>query len=78
MQSKLPDFFVIRGDDDDDEPPQFIVCMALSVPLIRPDNATGICNDCGKAVQLRPNNLGLGLRLICTDCMPARIEGGRA
>jgi len=53
---------------------QFIICMALSVPLIMPDNAVGRCAACNGPIQFRPH-VPAALAKVCYACAPAWVEG---
>lgn len=75
-----PDYIDLTGGEID--PGSGMVCMLLSDPLIKPDNVTGVCNDCGRAVQLRPGSMAAAMEhkmiLLCLECVPARTTGGTA
>lgn len=47
------------------------ICLAISIPLILPDNKTGPCSGCGDALQWRPT-LPPKLKRCCIRC--AQIE----
>jgi hypothetical protein len=42
-------------DECNAEHADVLVCARLTQPLIMPDNAIGICDQCGEAVQHRPH-----------------------
>lgn len=59
-------------------PEAVLVCMPCDGgwPMLMPDNGTGVCKACGRAVQFRPENPVLlerehgadGFALICLPC----------
>jgi hypothetical protein len=52
----------------------FVIVMALSVPLILPDNLLGRCSGCDRAIQFRPETAPAPIKL-CLECAPAWVEG---
>lgn len=79
------DLFVQIDTDDDGTPAsvefitdlpadaEFIICTALSVPLILPDNAVGRCAACNGPIQFRPV-VPAALPKVCMACAPAWVE----
>lgn len=66
---------VVEPEEAEDS--DFVVCVLASEPTPFIDNLTGVCVDCGQAVQFRPHAPKRPPK-ICLQCMLDRVQGGRA
>lgn len=82
--TKLRDTF-LRVDVDDDgtkraafvdhvpDDAQVLVCIAVSVPLVLPDNLLGTCDACRCGIQFRPAAAATPIK-VCTHCAADWME----
>jgi hypothetical protein len=69
----------LATEDDRLEDMAFIVCARIDPGqgLMLPDNRVGTCNDCGAAVQFRPD-VPRKMTKVCIGCWAIRQSGGNA
>lgn len=61
---------------DGGEHADVLVCRLITVPLLMPDNVTGLCSKCFRMVQFRPH-APKKPRRVCDECVRPEIEERR-
>lgn len=56
-----------KVSDEDGAAADFVVCTRVTTPLHFADNLTGVCCQCGAAIQFRPH-LPTKPRKLCMQC----------